>query len=146
MSKWDKPAENIEGMAVVAGANREELREWLPPREDVPEEFFSWSDPWHKLASNLFFKGGDMPPVKEGIDKSDALRHIRACLASMEPEHNHKTAACAFLMSLWYTEAVWKALPDPSETPEPSPEPKFDPDSRSQQKKREKQKRKHRKN
>ncbi len=142
MPNWNKPAENVIGLAVIAGADCEELQEWLPSRKEIPEEFWTLSNPWNDLTSTLFFDGGRLPPTKEGIDRGHAARHLRACLSSMEPEHNHKIAGCAFLVSLWYTEPVLS--PAPAETHE-APKPKFDPNSRNQQKKREKLKRKHKK-
>lgn len=43
---------------------------------------------------------------KEGIDGKAALLHVREILQSFEPQHEHKTAACAYLMSLWFDDVV----------------------------------------
>ena len=39
---------------------------------------------------------------KEGIDPVMAWRHVRCVMGSFEPQHRHKVAACAYLMSLWF--------------------------------------------
>jgi hypothetical protein len=39
---------------------------------------------------------------KEGIDHRLALRHLSACLRSYEPQHEHKIAGVAWLMSQWF--------------------------------------------
>lgn len=76
----------------------------MPTMEEIPEEFKKSNGPWQDFISMLFFKGGKLPSIKEGIDAGKARRHLGACLGSFEPKHEHKTAACAWLASMWYTE------------------------------------------
>jgi hypothetical protein len=40
--------------------------------------------------------------TKEGIDRSVAMRHLKCIMSSWEPQHEHKTAGVAYLMSLWF--------------------------------------------
>ncbi len=46
---------------------------------------------------------------KPGIDETDAKRHLKAVLGSFAPKHEHKEAACAYLMSLWFEDVI---IPD----------------------------------
>ena len=81
---------------------------FLPKREDIPAEFKGNVNPYAEKISEWFFKGVDRADfvVKDGIDAEDALRHISYCLNSFEPSHGHKTAGCAYLLSLWFDLAV----------------------------------------
>lgn len=75
----------------------------LPDMDDIPEEFKRQDGtPWNELASKWFFAGLKKAPVfKPGIDASAAMGHLKACLGSYEPKHEHKEAGVAYLMSLW---------------------------------------------
>ncbi len=98
---WSKPNENITGLDVAFGPKN--LSDFLPSMDSIPEEFHSWNNPWHDLVSKWFFEGlKDKPHAKDGIDQRKALAHIKAILGSFEPKHEHKTAGCAYLMSLWF--------------------------------------------
>lgn len=98
---WSKPMDVNDVTLVFPGTVIGTL---MPTMEEIPEEFRDREGPWHDLIAMLFFKGGKLPPVKEGIDATKAQRHLGACLGSFEPKHEHKTAACAWLASMWYTE------------------------------------------
>lgn len=74
---------------------------YLPPKEDIPKEFLNHYNPYHKLASDLFFNGGVIPEVKEGIDYKMARAQIVYCLSSFEPKHELKEAGVGYLLSLW---------------------------------------------
>jgi hypothetical protein len=79
----------------------------LPEYKDIPEEFHmcTGTNPFLKLQSKWFFEGiklEDFPPVKTGIDFKLAIRHLTAIQRSWEPQHEHKCAAVAYLMSLWF--------------------------------------------
>lgn len=82
------------------------IGELLPEMEDIPEEFKGHNaTPWHKIQSRWFFSG--LPEnskwyPKEGIDPELAVRHLSACQRSFEPQHEHKEAGVAYLMSLWF--------------------------------------------
>jgi hypothetical protein len=39
---------------------------------------------------------------KDGINRKDALLHAITVLTSFEPKHEHKIAAVAYLMFLWF--------------------------------------------
>lgn len=76
----------------------------MPTMEIVPKEFQEVRTKWNDLFSKLFFKGseGYVFTAKPGIDKTKAIRHLRALMRSWEPRHQHKEAACAWVMSLWF--------------------------------------------
>jgi len=59
---------------------------------------------WCQFTENLFYKGGRLPVFKPGLDTQKCVRHINACLCSWEPEHKHKIAGVAWLISLWAKE------------------------------------------
>ena len=102
MSKWDTPQVVDDETALFGG-----LDGLLPPMEDIPKEFKQWRGTnWNKLVGEWFFAGIDSKVfiAKDGIDKQVALRHLGTCMSSWEPKHEHKTAACAYLMSLWFEE------------------------------------------
>ncbi|WP_348269717.1 hypothetical protein P8936_16340 [Edaphobacter paludis] len=82
----------------------------MPKMDDIPQEFQRRSTQWNKLVSAWFFcglKSLELTP-KEGVDKSAALRHVKAIMASFEPKHEHKEAACAYLLSQWFTDPKWE--------------------------------------
>ena len=77
----------------------------MPAYQDIPKEFRNGRTKWNDLFSDWFFEGlpaGTQFIPKAGIDKSEALRHIRTIMSSFKPDHNHKEACCAYLMSLWF--------------------------------------------
>jgi len=76
----------------------------MPAYEDIPKEFKSLYNPWVKIFSDFFYSGAKNIQwnPKEGIDKLTAANHIRCIMGSFEPQHEHKEAACAYLMSLWF--------------------------------------------
>lgn len=83
------------------------IRDFLPPYAQVRDHHSVFSD----FIARWFFSGIGQAEVdtlvaKPGIDKNDALRHIKACLGSWEPKHEHKEAGCAWLMSQWFEEPV----------------------------------------
>lgn len=76
----------------------------LPPKEDIPERFWSWSDPYHQLVSKWFFSGlthEELGTPREGVDGPASLAAIKAIMVSFEPKHEHKTAGVAFLLHEW---------------------------------------------
>jgi hypothetical protein len=76
----------------------------LPAEADIPKEFFKFNNKWNQLANTVFFKGLDSSILtpKKGIDKTQALLHIRSVLRSFEPSHEHKAAGAAYLFSEWF--------------------------------------------
>lgn len=77
----------------------------LPAWKDIPDEFKDSSNKWCRLFSRWCFLGlpkeTEFKP-KAGIDLQLALRHLKYCMKSWEPKHEHKEAGCAYLMSQWF--------------------------------------------
>lgn len=74
-----------------------------PPFEAIPEQFQRGNSPANKVVSQLFFKGGSLDEfglrVKAGVDRSAFYGALKAMLCSFAPKHEHKEAACAWLVS-----------------------------------------------
>lgn len=107
MNKFNKP-QVVEGIDLAFGGDMKKL---LPPMSEIPEEFQRNKTEWNKLVSTWFFRGlksFDCVP-KSGIDKGVALGHISAIMRSWEPQHEHKEAGCAYLLSLWFEKPIYKA-------------------------------------
>lgn len=86
----------------------------MPPMKDIPDEFKRWSEnPFVRLQSEWFFNGLKKWPLKvrSGIDQHAALAHLNAIQRSWEPKHEHKVAAVAYLMSLWFEAPDAEARP-----------------------------------
>lgn len=92
----------------------------MPRYSDVPENFKKSYDPFCKAISSWFFSGAKGIPnglaidgveftAKPGVDSGKALRAIKAVLGSFEPKHEHKEAACAYMLSEWFDMAKQKA-------------------------------------
>ena len=96
--KWAQPLD-VSDVDVAFGGDMARL---LPPIADIPEPFRRGNTPQNNLFSTLFFSGGKLPATKPGIDARKAKLHLSAVMRSFEPKHEHKEAACAYLMSLWY--------------------------------------------
>lgn len=83
----------------------------MPAYGDIPEPFRRDGTIWNRLFSDCFFFGvGNLKLTPmPGIDKEKAWRHIWAVMGSFEPKHEHKEAACAYLMSLWFEDGpTWE--------------------------------------
>ena len=80
-----------------------------PPYDMIPEELRGGHTKFNAAVSTLFFKGGSLTDVglklKDGVDRSDFFGALQSMLGSFAPKHEHKDAACAWLMSE-YTEAA----------------------------------------
>jgi hypothetical protein len=80
----------------------------LPLWDDIPKEFKDQRSEWSSFVNRWFCAGSHFTPeAKEEFDKDEVWRHLQACMGSFEPEHNHKIAGVACLMSLWF-----KPLPE----------------------------------
>lgn len=80
------------------------VKAFLPPYSEVPDEFKNRSNKWARVVSKWFFSGltaGTLKP-KDGVNYDDAIRHLRVCMGSWEPKHEHKEAGVAYLMSMWF--------------------------------------------
>jgi hypothetical protein len=85
----------------------------MPKYKDVPAEFKTTltQNKWVQLFDEWFFFGLKSLNInpKDGVDKDKALRHVRTIMRSFIPKHEHKTAACAWLLSEWFNDDVkWK--------------------------------------
>jgi hypothetical protein len=96
---WDNPHDIDDATAAFPALVTGTL---LPPMSEIPKEFTSRRSEWCNIVSGLFFRGGQLPKVKPGIDAMAAKRHLQAVLGSFEPAHEHKEAGAAWLMSQWY--------------------------------------------
>jgi hypothetical protein len=85
--------------------------------EEIPKEYISGNTKWHKFFRDHFYRGIRNVRIKgkDGINITEALNIVTAITRSMEPQHEHKSAAVAYLCSLWFEDAQWE--PD---QPEPA--------------------------
>lgn len=89
--KTSKP-EAVFGLGEDAYFNRRALPE-------VPREFT-------KVVDSLFFEGGALPPLADGVDRKEATARMRAMLSSFEPSHEAKTATAAYALWVWSTPEI----------------------------------------
>lgn len=83
----------------------------MPPYSEIPEEFLWANGKWNEFFSDMFYSGiKDLKlNPRDGVDTRKALRHMRCVASSYEPEHEHKEAAVAYLMSLWFEDSsTWE--------------------------------------
>ena len=103
-----KPVE-VTGLDMAFGPRS--IRKLMPAYEDIPEEFRRGHTKWNGFFNDMFFSGIknlNLIP-KEGIDHKAALCHIKALSGSFEPKHEHKEAAVAYLMSIWFQDgSTWE--------------------------------------
>ncbi len=100
MSKWSQPTP----VSDIEVAFPTEALKLMPSMEEIPKEFKLYPGGYYnKLFSEWFYKGisRDRLPAKDGVDQSTAIRHLLCVIGSFEPQHEHKAAAAAYLMSLW---------------------------------------------
>lgn len=83
----------------------------MPKMEEIPDEFTSSHGKWQQVFSDLFYRGlVDSKWIpKDGIDPEKAYRHLMCIVGSFEPSHQHKAAACAYLMSQWFEDVKYEA-------------------------------------
>jgi hypothetical protein len=86
----------------------------MPKYDTLPADFKRHNgNDYCKAVSSWFFSGAKASPngltiegqtftAKPGVDATKALRAIKAVLGSFEPKHEHKEAACAFMLSEWF--------------------------------------------
>jgi hypothetical protein len=73
-------------------------RAYLPRRQlpDVPKEI-------EDAVQSLFFKGGTIPELSPQVDRSKAMRAIKAWLVSFSPAHESKITTVAYALWVWTT-------------------------------------------
>lgn len=85
----------------------------MPEWDAIPPEFRHGGTWQERLWTDVFYRGLEaisLTPV-EGIDPEEAWRHLMSIVGSFAPSHEHKMASLAFLTSLWFAGARWKASP-----------------------------------
>ena len=94
----------VDRLDITFGATGQDLKKLMIPYEDIPDEFTNHNNKFVKIVNKWFFDGlRDFEAIpKEDIDVENALRHLRAIMASFEPKHEHKTACIAYLLSEWF--------------------------------------------
>lgn len=87
-----------------------EVSNLMPPYKEIPTEFLHRITKWSDFVSDWVFLGVKIVELepKEGIDKKLAMRHLHAIMGSFEPKHEHKEAAVAYLLSLWFKDVKWE--------------------------------------
>ena len=90
----------------------------MPKYETLPEEFRRHNgNDYCRAISSWFFSGAKGTAdgliidnmkftAKPGVDRAKALAAIKAVLGSFEPKHEHKEAACAFMLSEWFEKSA----------------------------------------
>lgn len=98
--EWE-PREVKESELIFGGR---EILGMMPSYSDIPEEFRRGQTKWNTLIDTWFFSGAQGLQVKTNgrVDPEKALRHVTAIIRSFVPKHEHKTAGCAYLCSLWF--------------------------------------------
>ena len=87
--------------------------DYIPKWDDIPKEFKATSNPFAHAVSKWFFHGakrfgtsivvdGITFTVKANLDCGRALTAIRGVMTSWDPSHEHKEAACAYMLSEWF--------------------------------------------
>lgn len=82
-----------------------DLKDLLPPWDQIPDEFKEWNCRWARFADYWFRQGLAGTTefyCKDGIDGATAVRHLQAILGSYQPKHEHKLAGVAYLCSQWF--------------------------------------------
>jgi hypothetical protein len=86
----------------------------MPKYRDLPEEFQDWHyHPFCQAISHWFMKGcepithgicikGVNYVAKVGVDSKQALAAISSVMRSWEPKHEHKIAACGYMLHEWF--------------------------------------------
>lgn len=82
-----------------------DVRDLMPEYDSkLLEPFWQSTNRHNRIITRWFFQGLENPKFypKEGVDPEKAIRHIQTILGSFQPKHEHKTAACAFLLAEWF--------------------------------------------
>jgi hypothetical protein len=85
------------------------VRDHMPPWDQIPDEFKEDRHLAAQTASMWFFNElvqTEPKPTfstRPGIDDKQAIIHVHVLLSSFEPSHEHKIAAAAMLIDLYFT-------------------------------------------
>ena len=103
------PVPDVTGADIAFGSIKH-----MPRFGTIPEEFqrhhgnvyckavSSWFYSGAKAVNNVLTVDGVEFRPKAGVNFGKALGAIRAVLGSFEPKHEHKEAACAYMLSEWF--------------------------------------------
>lgn len=90
----------------------------MPKYDTLPAAFQDWHyEPHCEAISYWFYRGAKACPngielngtkyiAKEGVDAAKALAAIKAVMASWEPKHEHKIAACGYMLAEWFEKSA----------------------------------------
>jgi hypothetical protein len=75
-----------------------------PVWSSIPERFKQDNDPFVRMQQRWFFAGikGNVLVTRAGVGRIAALKHLSALQESFAPSHEHKQAAVAYLMAMWF--------------------------------------------
>jgi len=105
------PIREVNSLDIAFGCNALKM---MPALDKIPNEFKEFNQSkWNKLFNDWFFSGLSSLEIipKQGVDKKKALAHIKTIMGSFEPQHEHKEAAVAYLLSEWFEDAKWEKEP-----------------------------------
>lgn len=86
----------------------------MPKYDALPEQFKDWHRNEHcEAISSWFYRGAKSSPngieldgkqyvARPGVEAGKALAAIKAVLGSFAPKHEHKIAACGFMLNEWF--------------------------------------------
>ena len=83
----------------------------MPAYDDIPSDFRNKrgdARKWCEFQSRWFFSGIEFSCLKHkaGVDAAKAIKHLSYIQGSWEPSHEHKSAAVAYLASLWFDDVT----------------------------------------
>lgn len=85
----------------------------MPLMKDIPEDAKYGRGEyakWFKLFGEWFYCGLsrlELEP-RDGIDEKKAIIHVRSIMPSFDTKHEHKEAACVYLLHKWFIDAEWE--------------------------------------
>jgi len=84
----------------------------MPGYDEIPKEFkdFNSRNKWNRLFGDMFFSGLSKLELKpkKGIDSVKAWNHLSSWARSFSPKHEHKTAAFAYMASIWFEDVKYE--------------------------------------
>lgn len=85
----------------------------IPFLNKIPKEIMRGNTKWNQAFSDWFYDGISLDQLKEreGIDKTKAIRAIKSMMGSYGLKHEHKEAAVAYCLSLWFDDYTRKNKP-----------------------------------
>lgn len=108
-STWSQPKDVTDLDIAFGGA----VADLMPLMAEIPDEFKRSGNRWVKVQQDWFFYGLSKPrwTPRPQVDGEAAIRHLQAIQRSWAPKHEHKEAAVAYLMSLWFEDVTYE-LPE----------------------------------